>query len=176
MRRRNSARTAALAITASAVLAVGLGGCGTEDATSPSPGGATQTGGGRTGADVDTVARTSKRTLGGDEALAEVTLGSPGEMSIGMPSSVKAGTVVFEVRNDGEAPHEFVLLRTDTRAGGLQVTNNRAAEPGLVGRTGELAPGAEDELEVDLRPGRYVVLCNVPGHYAAGMRKDLLVE
>jgi uncharacterized cupredoxin-like copper-binding protein len=173
--RRNPARHAALAITASAILAVGLGGCGTQDDTSPSAGGATQTGGGRTGADVDTTTRTSNRTLG-DEAAAEVTLGTPGEMSIEAPSSVKAGTVVFEVRNEGAAPHEFVLLRTDTRAGGLRVTNGRAAEPGLVGRTGKLAPGADGELEADLRPGRYVVLCNVPGHYEAGMRQALRVE
>jgi uncharacterized cupredoxin-like copper-binding protein len=27
-------------------------------------------------------------------------------------------------------------------------------------------------LTLDLKPGHYAVVCNLPGHYAAGMRQD----
>ena len=34
----------------------------------------------------------------------------------------------------------------------------------------DIAPGTAKPLIVDLTAGTYVVLCNIPGHYAAGMR------
>ena len=34
----------------------------------------------------------------------------------------------------------------------------------------DIAPGTAKPLTVDLTAGTYVVLCNIPGHYADGMR------
>jgi uncharacterized cupredoxin-like copper-binding protein len=31
-------------------------------------------------------------------------------------------------------------------------------------------------LTVDLDPGNYVVICNIPGHYAAGMHAELTIK
>ena len=40
----------------------------------------------------------------------------------------------------------------------------------------ELKPSESETLEVDLSPGSYLLLCNVPGHYAAGMAFPLTVS
>ena len=39
----------------------------------------------------------------------------------------------------------------------------------IAGDSGELAPNVLKMVKVDLAPGSYILLCNVPGHYAAGM-------
>jgi len=37
------------------------------------------------------------------------------------------------------------------------------------GEVSELDPGVSGALTVALQPGKYVLICNVPGHYSAGM-------
>ena len=39
-----------------------------------------------------------------------------------------------------------------------------------------IAPGAVSRLTVTLRPGRYELACNLPGHYATGMHTGLEVR
>ncbi len=43
------------------------------------------------------------------------------------------------------------------------------------GHPGHIAPGGRDRVRVDLTPGSYVLLCNLPGHYVAGQRAALTV-
>lgn len=52
--------------------------------------------------------------------------------------------------------------------GEASVTNGQGAGEGI-------APGASSWVTMDLAPGRYEVLCNLPGHYAAGMYSELTV-
>ena len=40
---------------------------------------------------------------------------------------------------------------------------------GHLGEVSELEPGKSGALRLDLKPGRYALICNVPGHYVAGM-------
>ena len=44
-----------------------------------------------------------------------------------------------------------------------------------LGETEEMQPGASRDLTLDLKPGTYLLLCNLPGHYAAGMWTVLTV-
>ncbi len=37
-------------------------------------------------------------------------------------------------------------------------------------------PGSVRELNVHLRPGRYVLFCNMSGHYLGGMHTTLVVR
>ena len=39
----------------------------------------------------------------------------------------------------------------------------------------ELDPGASGSLTVALQPGKYLLICNVPGHYASGMWTEFTV-
>jgi len=75
---------------------------------------------------------------------------------------VKAGMVRFIVRNDGTVEHDFEIVG--------------AAEHGAGHEQQLFAPGATYELEVDLRPGTYEGVCNVPGHRESGMVATIIAE
>lgn len=82
--------------------------------------------------------------------------------------TVRAGRVSFQVANMGTLKHELVVLRSDAHHHALPVRGGVAVELGRRGETRPLAPGASRTLTVTLRPGRYVLLCNLLGHYKAG--------
>lgn len=83
--------------------------------------------------------------------------------------SVRAGKVVFTARNTGKVPHNLVVLRTNLAPGKLPVAGSVAKEVGRRGKTPVFGPGKTRRLALDLKPGKYVLICNVPGHYKAGM-------
>ena len=94
------------------------------------------------------------------------------------------GKVSFLVTNNGAEKHEFVVLATDTAAGSFPIVSfegeaNRIDEDAKgvtnVGETGDMEPGAVMMLTLDLAPGHYAVVCNLPGHYAMGMHQDFFV-
>lgn len=91
---------------------------------------------------------------------------------------VRAGQVTFVVRNVGSSAHNFVVIRTDAAPDKLAIDprTQAASEDGRVGALEEpFAPGQTLNLRLDLGPGRYVLICNVPGHYQLGMRAGLTV-
>ena len=96
-------------------------------------------------------------------------------------ASAPRGTITFAVTNQGQMPHELVILRTDHPSNGLVMDpdGSKAAEdvPGQkdVGEVEDIAPGATKSGTFDLPPGHYVLLCNLPGHYKLGMATDFTV-
>jgi len=97
------------------------------------------------------------------------------------PQSVSAGTVSFVALNHGTVTHEpIVLPLASSAAPGSRTVGagNRVSEDGSLGEAsndraasaGEgIAPGHATWATMVLKPGRYEVVCNLPGHYAAGM-------
>jgi cytochrome c oxidase subunit 2 len=100
------------------------------------------------------------------------------EFKVALAPTVAAGTVSFEVKNAGAVPHEFVVIQTDLAPDALPQVNAAVDESKvtIVGRTDLLNAGDTATLTVTLPPGKYVVICNVPGHYALGMRAALTVQ
>jgi uncharacterized cupredoxin-like copper-binding protein len=47
---------------------------------------------------------------------------------------------------------------------------------GLVKQMINISAGRSTTLSADLAPGRYVIICNVAGHYQLGMRAELQVQ
>ena len=90
-------------------------------------------------------------------------------------SSVAAGKVTFDATNAGKAEHEMVVVRTDKRPSQL-LKGNEASEAGSVGEISETKAGASKQVTLNLKPGHYVLLCNVPGHFKAGMYKNFTVK
>ena len=39
----------------------------------------------------------------------------------------------------------------------------------------DIAPGVSQKLALDLAPGAYAVICNLPGHYGQGMHATFTV-
>ncbi|HET8569296.1 MAG TPA: plastocyanin/azurin family copper-binding protein [Candidatus Limnocylindria bacterium] len=86
--------------------------------------------------------------------------------------SVETGTMRVGIRNRGGQPHDVIFIRTELAPDRLPYDASRAQarEEGVVARTDVIPPGGTRRLDVALPPGRYVLICNVPGHYALGMR------
>lgn len=89
------------------------------------------------------------------------------------------GTQVLRVRNDGQRPHELVVYRllsgrTLRDFGTWYTTSREGPPPALpVGGATMVAPGREAWAVLQLRPGRYFMVCKVPEgaqmHAALGM-------
>jgi uncharacterized cupredoxin-like copper-binding protein len=98
-------------------------------------------------------------------------------------TSLSAGSVTFDVSNGGSIPHEFVVLQTKTEAADIPIDKfegepdriNEDTAGTNVGETGDLQPGATKSVTIDLKPGHYVFLCNLPAHYQSGMHVDVTV-
>ena len=95
-------------------------------------------------------------------------------------STGAAGEITFNIQNDGEKTHEFVVISTDTAADSLPVDEAAdevdETEFTPVDEVEDITSGSTATLTVDLEPGHYVILCNLTGHYAKGMAADFTVE
>jgi uncharacterized cupredoxin-like copper-binding protein len=81
------------------------------------------------------------------------------EFKIALTATVHAGSVTFDVHNDGKIPHDLVVQGQ-----------------GIDAKTPLLDAGQSKTLEVDLKPGTYDLYCSVPGHKQAGMDLKLTVS
>ncbi len=103
-------------------------------------------------------------------------------------TTVPHGTVSFVATNLGSINHELVILPlphnqiVGTRPLRDDSTVDETASIGEASNTcgsgtGDgIAPGASSWTTVTLAPGRYELVCNLPGHYAAGMYTQLTVQ
>jgi uncharacterized cupredoxin-like copper-binding protein len=102
-------------------------------------------------------------------------------------ATVPHGTVSFLVTNAGSINHEMVLLpltgsqAAGTRPVGGDAKIDEAGSLGEASKTGGagagegIQPGASSWMTVTLAPGRYELVCNLAGHYTAGMSTELTV-
>lgn len=102
-------------------------------------------------------------------------------------ASVPAGTVSLVLLNAGFKTHELVVLpladgqQPGTRAIGADRKVDETGSLGEASRSGAagagdgVEPGTAGWVTLDLPAGRYELVCNLPGHYAAGMYAELIV-
>lgn len=89
--------------------------------------------------------------------------------------SAQHGKVKFVVANKASMEHELVVIKTNTKAAKLKIVNGKASEKGSVGEV-ELAGHKTKTLSLNLKKGHYALICNVGGHYMAGMHTDFTVK
>lgn len=101
------------------------------------------------------------------------------------PVQVPAGPVSLRAINTGGLTHEVVVLPLPTGQGVGQRPvggDEKVDETGSLGEasrtcgagTGHgITPGTAGWTTLTLHPGRYELICNLPGHYAAGMYAEL---
>jgi uncharacterized cupredoxin-like copper-binding protein len=92
------------------------------------------------------------------------------------PKSHKAGKVTFSVKNSGDDEHELVIIKTSKSASKLPIRAGRASTKGKVAQVTNIDSGKTKKLTVKLKKGHYALICNIPGHYAGGMRADFTVR
>ena len=104
-----------------------------------------------------------------------------GEMKLRVDQpSIKGGDVVFNVANHAMTEeHEMVLVKlaapdqpivADTKTHRID-----EAQITSLGEVAELKPSGKGTLNANLEPGSYLLLCNLKGHYEAGMWSKLAV-
>lgn len=93
-------------------------------------------------------------------------------------ATVPAGRTVIGIRNHASMVHEVKILKTDLDPDKLPIdgASAKASEAGKVGGLENISAGASRKLVVDLVPGKYVIICNLAGHYQLGMRVALEVK
>ena len=93
--------------------------------------------------------------------------------------TVPAGKVTFRAVNESKDQiHELIVVRADAHTAlPYDGRKNEVIEKRIhhLGEISDLKPGAKGTMTLDLKPGSYVVICNQPGHYKAGMMAALLV-
>jgi uncharacterized cupredoxin-like copper-binding protein len=94
---------------------------------------------------------------------------------------VKAGKTTFVVTNDAkQMVHEMIVSPIKNTKTALPYNKDtlRIDEDaaGSLGEVSELAPGKKNSLTLDLKPGQYILYCNIPGHYVLGMWTLLTVK
>jgi uncharacterized cupredoxin-like copper-binding protein len=93
---------------------------------------------------------------------------------------IPAGTVVFRATNHGPDAHELIVARVRNRklplrSDGLTLSEEEL-QKSIVGTLEPGQPNSVRELRVRLSPGRYVLFCNMYGHFMGGMRADVVVR
>jgi uncharacterized cupredoxin-like copper-binding protein len=109
------------------------------------------------------------------------------DFAIDMPETIPAGESVIKVVNEGPEPHEFNLLllaEGKSVADVLAFLQAPSGQPPFlpVGGLNGFEPGGFGYLEQDLKPGKYVAICNIPSpvneghqHFSLGMVKEFSV-
>lgn len=109
------------------------------------------------------------------------------EWSITLSSTnIKAGDVTFNIKNDGDNDHEFVVVKTDLAGDALPTTDTgEVDEEGAgieaIGELEDILVGTTDgKLTLTLPAGKYVAFCNVNAddnvHYQKGMHLEFTVN
>jgi hypothetical protein len=102
------------------------------------------------------------------------------DFRIKAPKRLAAGLVSLRVHNAGPDTHELLLVRLRhgrlaLRRDGLTVDED-ALEPLHPVIVEGIERGKTEEVRVRLRPGRYVLFCNMAGHYLSGMHAQVVVR
>jgi uncharacterized cupredoxin-like copper-binding protein len=75
--------------------------------------------------------------------------------------SVKSGDVTFNLKNDGQVTHS------------LEIEDVNGEDKEL---EGEVSPGSDGTLKVNLAPGKYEFYCPVDNHRQMGMEGEITVK
>ncbi len=97
------------------------------------------------------------------------------EWQVIAPATLSSGSVTITVKNVGSSAHDLTVIKTDKAPDQLANDGSRVTEPS-VGVTTPINPGQTGALSVSLSPGKYVFICNQPGHYPLGMRTAVTVQ
>ena len=114
--------------------------------------------------------------LGGAKSIETVKV-KMSEFRIRLDHGHNRGYFAFDLRNTGKLRHEFVMIKTAKTAKQLPVANGKVSRRGWRVSL-PLGPGEHRRLIIvgKLRPGHYVLICGVAGHYQQGMRRDFTLH
>ena len=97
------------------------------------------------------------------------------------PAGTASGQITFNLKNEGAVVHELVVIRTEVDAADLPQSGGKVDETSAAievkGKVQNVAGGASGQpMTAGLPAGKYALICNVPGHYGAGMSTGFTVQ
>jgi uncharacterized cupredoxin-like copper-binding protein len=96
------------------------------------------------------------------------------EWSVVVAGTIKAGKTQITSTNSGVIQHEMLIFKSDLAASAYpKDAKGDIKEEGkgitLVSDGENIDPAGSQVRQVDLTPGTYLFVCNIPGHFKAGM-------
>src|SRR3954469_19528444 len=85
--------------------------------------------------------------------------------------TVRAGKVTFNVKNTGATMHGLGVVPAPAKVSGGSVVDSAMVAEGK-----HLSAGQSETVTANLKPGRYELVCHMPGHYAAGQHMAFTVR
>jgi uncharacterized cupredoxin-like copper-binding protein len=118
-----------------------------------------------------------KRDAGAAAAVVHVTVQ---DFKVSAPKVLPRGDVTILARNRGPDDHELIVVREQHgrlpfRRDGITIDED-ALEAAKAGVLEPFESGTVDRLHVRLAPGRYVLFCNMAGHFLGGMHTTVVVR
>jgi plastocyanin len=99
------------------------------------------------------------QTAGGTQAPLQLAADPTGQLRYDKKAlKGSAGKVTIDFTNDSDVGHDVTVARGATKLGGTKIITKSKAS-----------------TTVDLKPGRYVFYCSVPGHREGGMQGTLTI-
>ena len=94
--------------------------------------------------------------------------------------TMKAGPTTFTISNFGTMPHELLIFKSDLAPTAYpQDKSGDIIEDGpgvnLVSDGENIDPTGAQVRTVNLKPGTYLFVCNIPGHFKRGMYQVVTV-
>ena len=96
--------------------------------------------------------------------------------------TANSGPTKIEAVNLGKVEHELVVFKTEMNPAELPTGSDGAVEEEKMDKIAESAgevpdveAGVTKSADFNLKPGKYAIFCNLPGHYAQGMYGSLTV-
>jgi len=96
------------------------------------------------------------------------------EWKVVIAGTVVAGKSGFTIANHGTVPHELLVFKSDLDPSAYPTDASghiNETGPGitLVSDGDNIDPGGSQTRTLDLAPGKYLFVCNIPGHFKQGM-------
>ena len=102
------------------------------------------------------------------------------EWKVIAPATLKAGTTTFTISNFGTIPHELLIFKSPLAADKYPTDSKgdikeEGAGVDLLSDGENIDASGSQVRTVDLAPGTYLFVCNIPGHFQNGMFSVLTV-
>jgi uncharacterized cupredoxin-like copper-binding protein len=96
------------------------------------------------------------------------------EWKVTVAGTIKSGKTDLTITNAGVAPHEFLVFKSDLKPSAYPTDaagdiKEEGAGVKLVSDGENIDPAGTQARTVDLTPGTYLFVCNIPGHFKQGM-------
>jgi uncharacterized cupredoxin-like copper-binding protein len=94
--------------------------------------------------------------------------------------AMHAGKVDLTIVNNGTVQHELLIFKSNRDPAAYPTDpagdiKEEGAGVSLVSDGDNIDPGGSQTRAVDLTPGKYLFVCNIPGHFKQGMYELVIV-